>query len=485
MRVTDKIDKKWISQIDGKPTFRGIIDDYLNEEKLHWRLESTIENYGIDFNNKIIPKLADHNNKTIDQYSMDDFDYVIQSIKDEGKASSEKVFLPYADSTIQHFRRIIRAVVSAAVDANLCDDILWGTEYALSEEEAEDYSQTIDELVRLKKSFTPEEERKIAEEIFVNPKQRGQEMGLLLMDVFGLRNNEACGVDFGCIKAMDGHPGYYELWVYKSTKRGTNVVGSSGKTKNADRIIPIPGLVYVFLMKRKEFVESELHRMAQEKGVNREDLPSVDELPIVCYGMDYMERCASRHLTAASKELFKKVGISEKMLAYLDRELHQNEYSELKEKEATAYTFRRNFGTHLFILGLDEAEIQYVLGHDVEDPYETRNEFVNEDRRYKIMLKMEQRPIFNEITTVKEIIIDSGQGPLKASSHGHMQIKIPVTPGIYRIDLRSKEPGEKLRVLLSVSQGVENVAATHLTAGEQTEFKRTIDVVEDYQKRYE
>lgn len=485
MRVTERIDAKWISQIDGKPTFRGVIDDYLDEGKLYWRRESTIEDYAADFNNKIIPKIVDHNKKTIDQYTMEDFDYVIQLIREEGKGSSEKVYLPYADSTIQHFRRIIRAVVSAAVEANLCDDILWGTEYTLSEEEAGDYSQAIDELVRLKKSFTPEEERKIAEEIFVNPKQRGQEMGLLLMDVFGLRNNEACGVDFGCIKPMDGHPGYYELWVYKSTKRGTNVVGSSGKTKNADRIIPIPGLVYVFLMKRKEFVESELHRIAHEKGINPEDIPSVDELPIVCYGMNYLERCASRHLTAASKELFKKIGISEEMIAYLDRDLHRNEYSELKEKEATAYTFRRNFGTHLFILGLDEAEIQYVLGHDVEDPYETRNELVNEDRRYKIMLKMMQRPIFNEINTVREIGVDLSQNLVKTSSHGHMQIKMPVNLGTYRIDFRSKEPGEKLSVLLSVSQGVKDVYAMHMTAGEQIEFNRTIDVVDDYQKRYE
>ena len=42
MRVTERIDAKWISQIDGKPTFRGVIDDYLDEKKLHWRLESTI-----------------------------------------------------------------------------------------------------------------------------------------------------------------------------------------------------------------------------------------------------------------------------------------------------------------------------------------------------------------------------------------------------------------------------------------------------------
>ncbi|MGN1158335.1 MAG: hypothetical protein ACI4TK_19355 [Agathobacter sp.] len=484
MRITDRIDKKWISQIDGKPTFRGIIDDYLDEEKVHWRLDSTIKSYGADFDSKILPKLLDHNRKTIDQYTKEDFDQVVQIIKEEGKSASGKVFQPYADSTIQHFRHIIYEVVKAAVEAKLCEDILWGTEYALTEKKHEDYSEEIEELVRLKKSFTPEEEKKIAAAVFTNPRQRGQEMGILLMDAFGLRNNEACGTDFGCIKPMDGHAGSYELWVYQSTKRGTNILGSSGKTKNADRIIPIPDLVYQFLMERKEFVESELRRIAEEQGIKRDELPDIDELPIACCGTNYMERCASRHLTAACRELFKEIGVSEKMLAYLDRDLHQNDYSELKEKEATAYTFRRNFGTHLFILGLDEAEIQYIIGHDVEDPYETRNEYVNEDRRYAIKLKMEQRPIFNTIHPVNRITFSPCANSIEASAHGHLQVEIPAEPGIYQIHIQSKEPGEEMDVTLIATDGVKEIAAAHLTSGVGAKNERTVDIVEDYQKRY-
>ncbi len=34
-------------------------------------------------------------------------------------------------------------------------------------------------------------------------------------------------------------------------------------------------------------------------------------------------------------------------------------------KDPTAYLFRRNFGTHLHILGLSEPEIEYVIAHDI------------------------------------------------------------------------------------------------------------------------
>lgn len=374
MRITDLIDGKWIYQIDGKPTFRGVIGEYLDEDKLRWRKEATIKSYAADFNTKILPNLPDHDTKTMDAYTEEDFEQLIQTLKDTGKNPGGMTFQPYADTTIQHYRRIIYAVVKAAVDAELCADFLWGTEYALAEEDDEDYSEEIEERVRLKKSFTPEEEQTIADAVFTNPRQRGQEMGILMMDALGLRNNEACGADFGCIKPMDSHPEVHALWVYQTTKHGTSVLGSSGKSKNADRIIPIPDLVYDFLMERKQFVEEELERIAAESGMDRSELPAVEELPIACFGTDYTQRCASRHLTAACRELFRNIGISEKMMAYLDRDLHRNEYAELKEKDATAYTFRRNFGTHLFILGLEEAEIQYIMGHDVEDPYETRNE---------------------------------------------------------------------------------------------------------------
>ena len=93
-------------------------------------------------------------------------------------------------------------------------------------------------------------------------------------------------------------------------------------------------------------------------------------------------------------------------MTYIDAELQRAANEKQFEKDPSAYLFRRNFGTHLFILGLSEAEIQYVVGHDIEDLYETRNEFVNEERHLEIKQKMEQRPIFNAIRTIPTIDVE-------------------------------------------------------------------------------
>ena len=77
-------------------------------------------------------------------------------------------------------------------------------------------------------------------------------------------------------------------------------------------------------------------------------------------------------------------------------------------KDPTAYLFRRNFGTHLHILGLSEPEIEYVIGHDIDDPYETRNEFVNEEKLFAIKQKMDRRPLVNSDLSELERI-DAGE----------------------------------------------------------------------------
>ena len=93
-------------------------------------------------------------------------------------------------------------------------------------------------------------------------------------------------------------------------------------------------------------------------------------------------------------------------MTYIDAELQRAANEKQFEKDPSAYLFRRNFGTHLFILGLSETEIQYVVGHDIEGLYETRNEFVNEERLLEIKQKMEQRPIFNAICTIPTIDVE-------------------------------------------------------------------------------
>lgn len=76
-----------------------------------------------------------------------------------------------------------------------------------------------------------------------------------------------------------------------------------------------------------------------------------------------------------------------------------NVASILKEKEPTAYLLRRNFATHMSILGLTNAEMQYLMGHNVEDAYESRNEFVDSERIFIMHRKLSNRPLLNTRTS--------------------------------------------------------------------------------------
>jgi hypothetical protein len=72
-------------------------------------------------------------------------------------------------------------------------------------------------------------------------------MGLLLMYSLGLRNAEACAVDYGDIKPMQTHPDCPVIWIYKTTGYDISAGKLGGKTRNADRIIPVPDKVAVLI----------------------------------------------------------------------------------------------------------------------------------------------------------------------------------------------------------------------------------------------
>ena len=88
-----------------------------------------------------------------------------------------------------------------------------------------------------------------------NPEtEDGVKVGLALMSLSGMRNEEACGINFGDIAELHTHPGFYYLRMYKTTVATGNTLKKGGKTRNAPRNIPIPTVLSRFLEERKKFV---------------------------------------------------------------------------------------------------------------------------------------------------------------------------------------------------------------------------------------
>ena len=68
---------------------------------------------------------------------------------------------------------------------------------------------------------------------------------------------------------------------------------------------------------------------------------------------------------------------------------------EVSESSVTAYLLRRNFATHLKILGLDHSDIQYLLGHCIDDPYVNRPDYTD-SRLYSISKLLSNRRLVND-----------------------------------------------------------------------------------------
>jgi hypothetical protein len=209
----------------------------------------------------------------------------------------------------------------------------------------------------------------------------------------------------------------------------------------------------------------------------------VDKLPIACVGDQWEQRCSGRHLTAAARELFQSIKMDAAQLAFVDMAIHNDEEFPFEEKDPTAYLFRRNFGTHLHILGLTEAEIAYVIGHDIEDPYETRNEFVNEEKLYRIKLKMDQRPLVNELdaNTLPQVVA-AGQ---RVIVDGSAKLQFPTVHTKVKLHLSAKEPTDTVKVkLIPHPKSLRTIKECDFYTSISSEFERTVDVRKQYHRLY-
>ena len=441
-------------------TFCGALEEEYWEIAHNWNVDTQKKNERT-YENIILPALKNHNDKSISDYTLDDYDEALQSIKEKGYLTAQGIKRTYSESTIKAFQNLIYYVVFYAAHAGYCENVLWGTRLQLEVRTVED---EVIERTKLKKSLTINQEKRFTINLLEDKNLTGERIGLLLMLGCGVRNAEACGLNYGDFRFLDHHEDIYVLWIYKTTKPGTSDLQAGGKTWNTGRIIPVPDKIVDILMARKEQVKDILRSLQRDEK-------EVDTMPIVNKGYlsvdSFDQRAGGYDLSMAAHPLFSEAGIEPEELAYIDRELNEEGQSEVvNEKDATAYLLRRNFATHLHIEGLTIAEIQYIMGHDVEDAYESRAEFVDSDRIYQIALKMQKRPILNNC-------------PLDTS--GKRINNILCKEGIRAI-IQSYEPFQPLRIDLRTVNGKFDGAV--LINSISSEYKRNIDISAQYRDAY-
>lgn len=440
---TEKIGEDW--------TFAGVLIEYWEDVSRSWKASVTQTTYLKDYKKYVLPYLDD---LPLKDCARENFDRCLELLPETKK----KEGLTYNLGVERHIKWIIKKVLEAAEKNDVCPDILWGTDYSFPAEVTEE-TLNANELVKLRKSFQISEEANISCLILEDPQQSGENFGLALMFGLGLRNNEACGTKFGDIQPFLCDKNRYYMRIYSSTALGTNAERYGGKTSNMARFIPIPRKLLTLLFRRRELLYHLISdgklKIDDESGQNKlDDLQIntfIDRLPIACRGEDFINPCSAKVLTQAAKKLLKTINLEQDILSLIDREFRRAGRTEdgIKEKEPTAYLFRRNLGTHLYLLGLNDSEIQYIMGHDIEDDNEERHFFRNEEKLYPIALKMEKRPIVNDIND-REKKDMSGYWLAERNAYQE-EIHIPVSEKLKKVivTVEQREPLSNLQLRVS------------------------------------
>lgn len=373
-------------------------------------------------------------------YTKEDFDEAILWIRQRGRIDKGAEGKAYSENTIQKFHRQMYTIISVAAGFRLCCNFLWGTLFALSEED----QKIIHTEHKLRRSLSIWEEIALFNYLIRDPMCSGQTVGVLLCSGFGLRDAESAGAKWEDIRPMRIHKEINELWIDTSIVPNSNILQSGGKTDNMGRIIFVADRVYRFLMERKKDIQAELRAAGLDDNI--------DKWPIACYGTSYDRYCTAKQIAETAKEIFRQIGVDGRVLAILDAELNSGEHDiqikkQVIEKDPTLYLLRRNFASHLYIL-LDDDERRYIMGHAFSKESQTkRSDFRDEARRYEICKKLALRPLYNDDHCSDDVVLTIGDDPIRYSSAGTetYQIIIPANSSV-RISVEAKESFDKLSV---------------------------------------
>ena len=253
--------------IEGKMTFHHATALYYEEIAKYWNRD-TRSIYNARYNEVLFPIITDK--KPLRDLDEEYFLSILDKLSKEHKMKNGD---PATDSMMSSLRRLIRKVIVVASQHNECDDCVWGTSLskvadAQLPSEEDDEAETNEVYEAIAKTLTPRQERFIYKETMTDPMQSGENMGLLLMNVQNLRNEEACALDFGDIQPITGHEGCYCVYIYKSTDHGSSELKIGGKTVNSPRAIPLTDKQYLFIKKR----EIKLEKMCKESA-NKKSSP--------------------------------------------------------------------------------------------------------------------------------------------------------------------------------------------------------------------
>ena len=435
---------------DGSITFAGVLQDvfYRTDSQgvntgisRKWN-DNTAEQYRRNYLERLLPAIKRLLGvvKPMHEYTESDFEVVLSELNKN---------YHYAESAIMHYRYLLWIVYRAGFELGLYpDNIFWDDLIDPLDDPDEFEKHRTAALTRIRKSLSIEEDIRTMHWFrSLDPiTASGPDVALTCMYFLGLRNNEACGANFGTFHTLLSYPEAAVFDMVRSTGIGNNQLKSGGKTYNAPRTLPVPAMLYQFIQKRRAWIEKQI-----DKGNISlpPDIKSVDQLPVACVGNNYTVRAQTSDLSKAGRALFQRIGIHKSELAVLHQIMFSEEFrqTQIIEKDPTTYLFRRNVATRLYHLGFPWTTIQYWIAHEIEDTLKMRNFFADEDILHTLGQKYEMHPIF------------CNQFRKKAKAH-HEQHFLSANNSLHIMTV-SNEPGSKIIISVDSTKPVD-ISCTEL-----------------------
>lgn len=468
-----------LDYIDGKITFTGALDKYWDVLSKNW-CSKTQTTYLKHYLEILAPYFS---NQPLADYDAAYFENAINLVRASGTISSREKESKkyYSESTLQHFRYILYLLLCVSSAGEGFENVLWGTHFGKATIPPPD--ETVGKMrTQIQKSFSPKQEYDIADELFLDPLEDGEKIGLLLMWVFGYRNKEACSLNWGNISPLREHPGLYILHLHTSNIKQSRETHTGGKTTNMFRIWPIPPLVYDFLMVRKAHIQN----LIDCGEIILHNKKSIETMPIACKGHEWQMRCTSSELSATGQKLFRKIKISDDQYEFFCYKPDSSDHLGCMawDKDPTAYSLRRNIATHLFILGLPLEQIQYLMGHQITNPRYPRNSFTNPDLQFQMFKRLKLRPIVNEVNFAPQPM------DIKDDTHltnvSHLQANIVTSTAKVRIRITPYQPHDPCNISLKAHTDNDSdpIAISYRQRPMHTDQSTPVYMIAEYHSSY-
>lgn len=364
-----------------------------------WDGERTIPEYINDYEKRLIPCLPA--NKRMADYTLEDYRDVISRLCKAHPKYEED------GTTLGHYKWLFKKVYNVGVENGIYIDALF-LDINDTDAEEEKVARNAKRIKLIKKSFSAEQEMKLAE-WFRNldyKTAKGEDIGLFIMFCNGLRGNEACGLNFADIHKQEAANSFPCIYITKTTEIESNKLKAGAKTSNGIRVVPTFDYLINFIEKRRQYI---IH-LSKVGGIRLPEGMEVWQLPIVCRGNDYLTRASSRDLTQAGNALFSELGISDQARdAALVDTLYKTKLADndISQREITTYLFRRNAATFYYMLGFAPDVCEYLLGHEIVDGIR-RSFYINQDILYEIYQRLKRHPLncyFENLSISKSKVI--------------------------------------------------------------------------------